>query len=295
MVRYRYTPDALAQAASVALSVTDVMRLLGVRVAGGSHAHISRQLKRFGIDTSHFTGSAHSRGRRGARRVTSAQLLVRLPEGSRRTPGTRLKWALGTIGVPEECEECGVGPIWQGRPLILHVDHISGDILDNRPPNLRLLCPNCHSQTATFAGRNRRIASVESDTTNDPPNAAPVRPHELTERETNEVVRLFVTGALSPAQAASRIGCHRNSLYRLVRRLKEFGTAVPGSRRTSPRPEADLVIRHALANPEMGARRLAASVRAATDTKVDLDYGKVSAILRAAGLNTAAARRSRLS
>ncbi|TDC71973.1 HNH endonuclease [Micromonospora sp. KC606] len=138
-----------------------MMRLLGVRVSGGSHAHISRQLKRFGIDTSHFTGSAHTRGRRGIRRTTSWQLLVPLPPGSRRTPGTRLKWALADIGVPERCEGCDVGSTWRGRPLTLHVDHVSGDFLDNRPPNLRLLRPNCHSQTSTYAGRNKRTPAPE--------------------------------------------------------------------------------------------------------------------------------------
>ncbi|MFG1882865.1 hypothetical protein [Micromonospora sp. NPDC049102] len=94
MVRYKYTPELLAEAAAAAH-----MRLLGVRVSGGSHAHISRQLKRFGIDTSHFTGQAHNG--RSARRTTSAQLLVRLAPGSRRTPGVRLKWALAELGLPE--------------------------------------------------------------------------------------------------------------------------------------------------------------------------------------------------
>lgn len=154
MVRYRYTPQALAEAAARSRNVTEVLRLLGVRLSGGSHAHISRQLKRFGIDTSHFTGQAHNRGTRG-RRIPAPDLLVKLPEGSRRIPGTRLKRALATIGLPENCEGCGTGPVWQGAPLTLHVDHINGDFLDNRPHNLRLLCPNCHSQTATYAGARR--------------------------------------------------------------------------------------------------------------------------------------------
>ncbi|MFA9445403.1 HNH endonuclease [Egicoccus sp. AB-alg6-2] len=43
---------------------------------------------------------------------------------------------------------------WRGRPLSLHLDHISGDPRDNRLENLRLLCPNCHAQTPTHCGKN---------------------------------------------------------------------------------------------------------------------------------------------
>ncbi|GAB7048084.1 HNH endonuclease signature motif containing protein [Catenuloplanes indicus] len=48
-----------------------------------------------------------------------------------------------------------MGDRWQGRPLKLHVDHIDGDFLNNTAENLRFLCPNCHSQTATYANRKR--------------------------------------------------------------------------------------------------------------------------------------------
>ena len=56
------------------------------------------------------------------------------------------------------CEACGLGEEWQGQHLALHVDHIDGDSANNEPVNLRLLCPNCHSQTATFTGRNTKNA-----------------------------------------------------------------------------------------------------------------------------------------
>jgi hypothetical protein len=155
----KYTPEMLEAAAAQSRSVTEVLRVLGIRVAGGSHAHISRLLKRFGIDTSHFTGQAHNRGGIGLYRMSPMKRLVQMPPGSLRIHGGRLKQALLSIGVPEACEKCGVGSTWLGEPLTLHVDHINGDFLDNRPRNLRLLCPNCHSQTATYAGSRREAAA----------------------------------------------------------------------------------------------------------------------------------------
>jgi hypothetical protein len=51
------------------------------------------------------------------------------------------------------CESCGINE-WNGKPISLELDHISGIRFDNSLENLRLLCPNCHSQTHTFRGRN---------------------------------------------------------------------------------------------------------------------------------------------
>jgi hypothetical protein len=53
-----------------------------------------------------------------------------------------------------QCEECGLNQ-WREAPLSLALHHINGDKHDNRLVNLQLLCPNCHSQTENFGGRNR--------------------------------------------------------------------------------------------------------------------------------------------
>ena len=49
--------------------------------------------------------------------------------------------------------ECGISE-WLGNPLALQLDHINGVNNDHRLTNLRFLCPNCHSQTDTYAGKN---------------------------------------------------------------------------------------------------------------------------------------------
>lgn len=54
-----------------------------------------------------------------------------------------------------KCAICGQLPEWNGKPLVLVVDHINGDSSDNRLENLRFVCPNCDMQLPTFGSKNR--------------------------------------------------------------------------------------------------------------------------------------------
>ena len=53
-----------------------------------------------------------------------------------------------------ECSACGIND-HMGIPISLELDHINGDRRDHRLENLRLLCPNCHSQTPTYRSKKR--------------------------------------------------------------------------------------------------------------------------------------------
>ena len=53
-----------------------------------------------------------------------------------------------------KCEVCGINE-WQNKKLVLHVDHINGDPGNDSPDNLRLICPNCHSQTEFLGAANK--------------------------------------------------------------------------------------------------------------------------------------------
>uniref|UniRef100_A0AAU2VXN7 HNH endonuclease n=1 Tax=Streptomyces sp. NBC_00008 TaxID=2903610 RepID=A0AAU2VXN7_9ACTN len=151
----RWTKDVLAPVVAASSSVYEVLRRLGLELVGGHHANISRRIKAYGIDTSHFVQPP--RAGTTKRRLAPEELLVEDPSPhARRVPGTRLKAAMSALGVAARCSLCGIAPLWRDQPLTLEVDHINGDWRDNRLANLRLLCPNCHSATDTYRGRAKR-------------------------------------------------------------------------------------------------------------------------------------------
>jgi predicted nucleic acid-binding Zn ribbon protein len=52
-----------------------------------------------------------------------------------------------------KCSCCSISQ-WNGKSIVLEIDHIDGNSENNRPENLRFICPNCHSQTDTYKARN---------------------------------------------------------------------------------------------------------------------------------------------
>jgi 5-methylcytosine-specific restriction endonuclease McrA len=84
----------------------------------------------------------------------------------------------GLLG--QRCRDCGIDR-WRGVSLALQLHHVNGDRHDNRLENLALLCPNCHSQTGTWAGRNGGRgasppqAAETSGQTHDTADARPAR------------------------------------------------------------------------------------------------------------------------
>jgi 5-methylcytosine-specific restriction endonuclease McrA len=157
-----YTEELLRSAVLASTSFAGVLRYLGLRQAGGTQAHIARRIRHFGIDTSHFTGQAHARGKPSAYIRSPEQVLVVRAPGSLREKPPALRRALFAIGRRYVCAHCQPDP--QVVPVTLHVDHINGDWLDNREDNLRFLCPNCHSLTPTYCVPRGAVAQRQRRT-----------------------------------------------------------------------------------------------------------------------------------
>jgi hypothetical protein len=135
-----------------ATSIGQVLNAFGLQNKGGNHNTIRRRAVAEGLDLSHIPrGRGSNRNRAfGPRRPLKA-VLVKNSKYSRH----HLKKRLVKEGLlPYICAACRCAPNWNGKPLVLQLEHKNGDNRDNRLKNLCFLCPNCHSQTDTFAGRN---------------------------------------------------------------------------------------------------------------------------------------------
>jgi predicted nucleic acid-binding Zn ribbon protein len=83
---------------------------------------------------------------------TNVEMPLLISEGKVHTRSTLVKYLKKTFG--HQCSMCQL-TTWQNHPIMLELDHIDGNAANNLPNNLRLLCPNCHSTTDTWKGRNR--------------------------------------------------------------------------------------------------------------------------------------------
>lgn len=150
----KYTHEVLQSLAADSTSTSEVIRRLGVPLSGSTHRYIRRRLTELEIDTSHFMQQP-SKGRKKPERQRPADdILVRLPPGSHRVKAEILRRAMIAVGIKYVCE-CGLGPEWRGKPMTLEVDHLDGNNLNNERTNVRFLCRNCHSQTATYGRRSK--------------------------------------------------------------------------------------------------------------------------------------------
>lgn len=154
MTRYKYSSEDLLEAVNASNSFAGVLRYLGIKQAGGSQAHLIRRIKKEKMDTSHFLGQGHLKGRQALNRKSVQEILVVGSEFHRKTNIKQLRRAMVESGIELKCN-CGLTDEWQGQKLQLEVDHINGMWWDNRIENLRFICPNCHSQCETTNKPNK--------------------------------------------------------------------------------------------------------------------------------------------
>lgn len=137
-------------------SIAQVLDTLGYSKCSTAYTAFHKTCEVLGIKYSHFSlGLSANRGKSSTTKLTLNDLLGRLTVGGKGAPKRQLI-EHGLLVAKCYGDGCTITDMWLGKSITLQVDHINGINSDNRIENLRLLCPNCHSQTSTFSGRNSK-------------------------------------------------------------------------------------------------------------------------------------------
>lgn len=153
----KYTVSDIKNAVKDAHCLADAVRLLGLRAAGGNFATVRDLIKKYDLDTAHFNPTLRRlRGLISYRENTACKYDAIFKKGSTVSSTVLKKYIKEHRLFPYICGCCGLHPLWNNKPLVLQLEHKNGIHSDNTLENLTWLCPNCHTQTSTYAGRARR-------------------------------------------------------------------------------------------------------------------------------------------
>jgi hypothetical protein len=158
-MKHSYTIEEFKKAVEESYSIAQALTKLGLSPRGGNYRVFKKFEKLYNIDTSHFTGQGHMKGRKNNFSTKPlSEILVKNCEYS----SNKLRKRLISEGLKQHrCECCGLTE-WLDEPIPLELDHIDGDHYNNLIENLKILCPNCHAKTPTYRGKNKTNKNSET-------------------------------------------------------------------------------------------------------------------------------------
>lgn len=139
-----YDLNQLKEVVATSCSYAEVSRKIGYK--SNNSDIIAKYLMENNISTEHFTNL-----RKGYEKRNEQNIFV---ENSTADQQTLRTWYKKGNYTEYKCSICGQEPEWNGKELVLTLDHINGLNNDDRLENLRWVCPNCDRQLETYGSKN---------------------------------------------------------------------------------------------------------------------------------------------
>lgn len=150
----KWSDEILIVTVKDSLSKSEVLKKLDLNTRNsGNFQTLNKHISRLGLDISHFI--TNKRYKQAFKTRNLEDILIQNSDYIN-TQNIKKRLLKANLLI-NKCynDKCGITS-WLGNHLSLHLDHINGVNNDNRLNNLRLLCPNCHSQTETYCRGTRR-------------------------------------------------------------------------------------------------------------------------------------------
>lgn len=161
----RWSKEEFIEAVLSSKSFSEISIKLKILPTGGNNRTIKKYIKRYNLDGSHLSTTLQEERQK-------KKLVDIFTKDSKVARATIRRLILKYNLIDYRCAGCNLlqytknSAFWNGKEIVLQLEHKNGIYNDHRLLNLEFLCPNCHSQTATYAGK-RRIESKDQASSED--------------------------------------------------------------------------------------------------------------------------------
>lgn len=194
-------------------------------VSGGYRYKVLRHyIEVHNLEVSHMTNKRYGSKSKSAKRNINQYLNNEYPISSYNLKNRLLKENI----LQPICIKCK-NTEWCGEPIPLQLDHIDGNSNDNTLSNLRLLCPNCHSQTETYCGKNKprnlcvtcnEVSKSGSKYCNKPKCKPIIEREKKSSYSTEEIYQIFLDNNSNYTATSKIVGISDNAIRKRFKNLQ---------------------------------------------------------------------------
>lgn len=152
--KFEYSFEILSKIVANNKSITDILKTLNLRCAGGNYKTIQNYIIKYNLNTEHFETSSDKAKRILKKEILSIDKILCINSKVNRT--TVKKYIFKHNLLKNICSLCNQDENWNGLKMTLILDHINGIYNDNQLHNLRIVCPNCNATLDTHCGKNKK-------------------------------------------------------------------------------------------------------------------------------------------